>query len=99
MSELQAETKKNSEYLKNLGYKVIKIYECQWTKMKFLDLKLKAFLQNFNFLKPIYGKNEQILLSAIQNDKIFGMILCNVKALEHLKSYFSEFCPNFKNFS
>ena len=97
MSELQAETRKNTEYLKDLGYKVTEIYECQWRKMKSSDPKVKAFLQNFNFLKPIYGMNEQILLSAIQNDKIFGMVLCDIKTPEHLKPYFSEFCPIFKN--
>ena len=37
--------------------------------MKSSDSKVKAFLQNFNFLKPIYGMNEQILLSAIQMNK------------------------------
>ena len=97
MSELQAKTRKNTEYLKDLGYKVTEIYECQWRKMKSSDSKVKAFLQNFNFLKPIYGMNEQILLSAIQNDKIFGMVLCDIKTPKHLKSYFSEFCPIFEN--
>ena len=96
MSELQAETRKNTEYLKDLGYKVTEIYECQWRKMKSSDSKVKAFLQNFNFLKPIYGMNEQILLSAIQNDKIFGMVLCVIKTPKHLKPYFSEFCPSLK---
>ena len=37
--------------------------------MKSSDPKVKAFLHNFNFLKPIYGINEQILLSAIQMNK------------------------------
>ena len=93
MSELQDETRKNAEYLKDLRYKVIEIYECQWRKMKSLDPKVKAFLQNFNFFKPIYGMNKQIRLSAIQNDKIFGMVLCDIKTPKH----FSEFCPIFKN--
>ena len=88
MSELQAETRKNAEYLKDLGYKVTEIYECQWRKMKSSDPKVKAFLQNFNFFKPIYGMNEQILLSAIQNDKIFGMVLCDIKTPKHLKILF-----------
>ena len=100
------ETRKNTEYLKDVGYKVTEIYECQWRKMKSSDPKslltkvqLFAFLQNFNFLKPIYGMNEQILLSAIQNGKIFGMVLCDIKTPKHLNliSYFSEFCPIFKN--
>ena len=97
MSELQAETRKNTEYLKDLGYKVTEIYECQWRKMKSSDRKINIFLQNFNFLKPIYGMNEQSLLSSIQNDKIFGMVLYNIKTPPHLKPYFSEFCPTFKN--
>ena len=97
MLELHAETRKNTKYLKDLRYKVTEIYECQWKKIKSSDPKAKAFLQNFNFLKPIYGMNEQILFSAIQNDKIFGMVLSDIKTPKHLKSYFSEFCPIFKN--
>ena len=68
--------------------------------MKSSDPKVKEFLQNFNVLKPIYGMNEQILLSAIRNNKIFKMVLCDIKAPEHLKPYFSEFFrinPIFKN--
>ena len=41
--------------------------------------------------------NEQILFFAIQNDKIFGMVLCDIKTPKHLKPNFSEFCPIFKN--
>ena len=73
------------------------IYECQYRKMKPSDPKVKAFSQSFHFLKPIYGINEQGPLAAIQNEKIFGMVLCDIKSPKHLKSYFSEFCPIFKN--
>ena len=65
--------------------------------MKSSNPKVKVFSQNFNFLKTIYSMNEQIRLSAIRNDKIFEMVLYDIKAPKHLKSYFSEFCPIFKN--
>ena len=65
--------------------------------MKPSDPKVKAFSQSFHFLKPIYGINEQGPLAAIQNEKIFGMVLCDIKSPKHLKSYFSEFCSIFKN--
>ena len=48
-------------------------------------------------MKPIYGMIEASLLFTIQNDKIFGMVLCDVKTPQHLKPYFTEFCPFFKN--
>jgi len=45
----------------------------------------------------MYGMNEQTLLSAIQNDKLFGLILCDIETPDHLKHYFFEFCPILKN--
>ena len=75
----------------------MEIYEDKWKKLESLDGNVNTLLQNFKFLKPIHGMNEPSLLSAIQNDKIFGMVLCDVKTLQHLKQYFSEFCPIFKN--
>ena len=83
--------------MKDLGDKVIESCDCQWKKLKSSDAKVKTLLQNFNFLKPIYGVIEPNLLSTIQNDKIFEMVLCDVKTPQHLKPYFTEFCPSFKN--
>jgi len=97
MTDLQEKTKNNTQYLKELGYKVMEMYECEWRKVKQSNPKIKAFLQSFNVLKPMDGMNEQTLLSAIQNDKLFGLILCDIETLDHLKPYFSEYWPIFKN--
>jgi len=91
MTDLQEETKKSTQYLKELGYKVVEMYECEWRKMKQSNSKIKAFLQSFNVLKPMYEINDQTLFSAIQNDKLFGLISCDIETPDHLKSYFLNF--------
>ena len=79
--------------MKDLGYKVI---ESQWKKLTSSDAKVKTLLQNFKFFKPIYGMIEPSLLSTIQNDKIFGMVLCDVKTPQHLKPILLNFAPFLK---
>ena len=41
--------------------------------------------------------NEQQILEAIQEGTLFGLIECDIKAPEHLKDYFAEMTPIFKN--
>ncbi|GMF12048.1 unnamed protein product [Phytophthora lilii] len=37
------------------------------------------------------------IVDDIKNDKIFGFLECDIRTLEHLKQYFSEMSPIFKN--
>jgi hypothetical protein len=37
------------------------------------------------------------MIEDIQNDKLFGFIECDISTPEHLKDYFSEMTPIFKN--
>ena len=41
--------------------------------------------------------NEQQILEAIQEGTLFGFSECDIKVPEHLKDYFSEMTPIFKN--
>ncbi|GMF14286.1 unnamed protein product [Phytophthora lilii] len=37
------------------------------------------------------------IIDDIKSDKIFGFLECDIETTEHLKDYFSEMCPIFKN--
>ena len=37
------------------------------------------------------------LLEKIMNDELFGLVQCDVRVPDHLKSYFAQFLPVFKN--
>lgn len=37
------------------------------------------------------------IVSDIKNDKLFGFLECDIETPEHLKEYFAEMCPIFKN--
>ena len=41
--------------------------------------------------------NKQQILEAIQEGSLFGLVECDIKVPEHLKDYFSEMTPIFKN--
>ena len=40
---------------------------------------------------------EQEVLKAVKEDTLFGMVECDISVPEHLKDYFSEMTPIFKN--
>ena len=37
------------------------------------------------------------LIEKIQSDQLFGLVVCDVHVPEHLKSYYAQFPPVFKN--
>ena len=41
--------------------------------------------------------NKQQILEAIQEGSLFGLVECDIKVPEHMKDYFSEMTPIFKN--
>ena len=41
--------------------------------------------------------NEQQILEAIQEGTLFGLVECDIKVPEHLRTHFDEMTPIFKN--
>ena len=72
--------------LQEMGYKVYEIWECEWDKM---DIKVER-------TTPVQTTQEDII-NGIMEDEIFGIVQCSLHVPEHLKEYFSEFPPLFKN--
>ena len=67
MEQLRADTQKNSRYIRQCGYQLVEIWECEWKKMKTENPMLRQFLRKFR--RPLDYKqtmNEQQILEAIQ---------------------------------
>ena len=99
MKELLEETKANSKYIKDQGYKLVEMWECHWRRPKRTNPAVQNFLRN-KFQRPLDNHNnltQDEILTAIQNESLFGVVECNIRVPDHLKPKFSEMCPIFKN--
>ena len=99
MAELRQETEANSTYIKNLGYTLVEIYECEWLTLTRTNLALHQFLSN-KFQRPLdnyHTLSEKQIVSAIRKGLLFGVVECDIHVPETLKQKFSEMPPIFKN--
>ena len=99
MTELLKETKETSKYIKDQGYHLVEIYECQWRRLKKTNSHVQQFL-NSKFNRPLdHHKTltQDQILSAIRNESLFGVVECDIRVPDPLKPNFAEMCPIFKN--
>ena len=99
MKELRAETDRNTSYLKELGYEVIEIWECEWLKMKAQDKDLQRFIGT-HFRRRLDRKQymtEGEILNAVKTGELFGLVECDIHVPEALQQHFNEMQPIFKN--
>lgn len=99
MSDLNAETEANTEYIRRQGYTVVEMRECEWGCIKSRDPLVRIFIAS-KFQRPLdhaYHLNEQPIHQAVVNEQIFGVVEFDIRVPEHLKEHFSEMCPIFKN--
>ena len=83
--------------LRNKGYKVVEIWECNWWETVKGDESVKIHVRNnFPFKLPL---TQESLLKKIREDKLFGYVQCDLEAPDGLKYKFSNFPPIFKNFN
>ena len=85
MATLRKNTSEITDYLRNLGYKVVEMWECDWKKMR-----------RTPFLKH-NSMTEEEILKRVQTRELFGTVECDIEVPENLKKYFSEMTPIFKN--
>ena len=85
------------DYLRNKGYKVVEIWECNWLESLKGDEYVKIHVRNnFPFKLPL---TQESLLAKIREDKLFGYVQCDLAVPDGLKNKFSKFPPIFKNFN
>ena len=82
-------TQDKETYLKEQGFKVVKMKECQYQ-----PLPLNKYLP------PYYQSHKKALtqdqiLKDVVDGKLFGMVEVDIQVPEHLKSHFEEISPIF----
>ncbi|KXJ16371.1 hypothetical protein AC249_AIPGENE6507 [Exaiptasia diaphana] len=99
MRELKEETEANSKYIRNEGYNLVEMKECEWRRMKRTDPEIQRFLEN-KFNRPLDHRrtlttNE--IVNAVKDGSLFGVVEVDIEVPDDLKPNFSEMCPIFKN--
>ena len=93
LNEKYQKTKETSQYIRDLGYTLVQIWECEWSAYKATNTTHNKYSYPTEHL---YRMSERQILEAVLDGRIFGAVLCDLKVPEHLKDYFSEFPPIFK---
>ena len=98
MEQLRIETEKNSKYIQQCGYNLVELWECQWKKKKAQQNELRQFLQKYRRSLDYKAQmTETDIIAAVKAETLFGMVECDISVPDHLKEYFSEMTPIFKN--
>ena len=83
------------EYIQQNGYKIFKMWECNWLELYRTDAPVKSYIRaNFPYKRPL---SEEQLLQRTIDGRLFGYLQCDIEVPEHLRDYFSNFPPVFKN--
>ena len=71
------------------------MWESEWWRLYKTDAPVKSYLRaNFPYKRPF---SEEQLLQGIVAGRLFGYVQCDIEVPEHLRDYFSNFPPIFKN--
>ena len=99
VKELLKETKTNSKYIRDQGYKVVEMLECDWRRLKKTSSQVPQFL-NTKFRRPLDRHKtltETQNLTAIRSESLFGVVECDIRVPDSLKPAFAEMPPVLKN--
>ena len=99
MSEIRAETEANNRYILEQGYTLDEMKECDWLQLKRSNPIVRAFLGN-RFKRPldnVFNMTMNQVIQGVLDEKLFGVVECDIHVPDHLKPNFSEMCPIFKN--
>ena len=93
MAVLLEDTKKNTAYLRR-HVKVVEMWECDWKELR-KEPDVKSFLAPARRQK--WNMTQNVILAAVIDGMLFGMIECDIHVPPELRPYFSEMQPVFKN--
>ena len=98
MADLRQQTQQISSYIRAEGYNLVEMYECTWQRLKRTDQDVAAFVDGHRSpLHQCRSMNLQTIIDAVRDERLFGVIECDIEVPSHLKDYFSEMPPIFKN--
>ena len=84
--------------MREKGYTVEIIWEIDWqvliTQRPEIKVHSKQHRTYTHFKKYL---NQNQIIQCIQDGRLFGFVECDIEVPDHLKDYFSEMTPIFKN--
>ena len=83
------------DYIRQKGFQIVEMWECELWSHDETDAYVKNHhRENCPCKRPL---SEEQLLQGFIDGKLFGCVLCHIEVPEHLRRYFSNFPPIFKN--
>ena len=83
------------DYIQEKGYQIVEMRECEWWILSKFDASVKSHLRkNSPLRRPL---SEEGLLQGAIDGRLFVYVQCDIEVLEHLRDYFFNFPPLFKN--
>ena len=83
------------DYIQQRGYRIVEMWEYGWWSFYKTDASVKCLLrENFLYIRPL---SEEQLLQGLVDGQLFGYVQFDIEVPEHLRRYFSNFPPIFKN--
>ena len=83
------------EYNQQKVYEFIEIRECEWWSLYKTDSPVKSCLRsNFLYKRTL---SKELFSQGTFDGRLFGYVQCDIDVPEHLRDYFSNFPPFFKN--
>ena len=83
------------DYNQQKGFEIVELWECEWWSLHKTDSSFKCYLRrNFPYRRPL---SAEALTQGFIDGRLFGYVQCDIEVPEHLRDYFSNFPPIFKN--
>ena len=98
--KIRQKTIETQQYIVECGYKLVSMRECVWLEQCKNNPQVKAFLSMQNDKVPYEEKTtmtENEILTLLKQKQLYGFVVCDIHVPNHLKEYFDEFPPLFKN--
>ena len=94
--QLRQDTLNKTKKLEEAGYRVNRIRECEWKKLK-RNPEVASFLKKLKCVEPRKQLTFEKIIEGIQSESLFGLLICSIHTPEELKPKFSDFPPIIKN--
>ena len=79
------------QYIKEKGYNVVEMWECEWWNLYKTTNCVKQLLrESFPYKSPL---REESLLEQLRSGKLFGYVQCDIEVPEELKKKFANIPP------
>ena len=98
VKDIRTRDQQRVQDLQDKGYTVEIIWEKDWQALVTQQPKIKAYLsKHHTFIHFKKYLNQDQIIKYIKDGCLFGFVECDIHVPDHLKDYFLEMTPIFKN--